>query len=282
MATLGLIGNRGFSSELCEDGRKRILKVLADLGIDVVALTPADTPYGTVESYEDAKKCAALFKANAGQIDGILVTLPNFGDERSVANAIRLSGLDLPVLVHAFPDEIDKMSQVNRRDSFCGKISVCNNLKQFNIPFTLTELHTVAPETENFKRDLLKFVAVCRVVKGLRKARFGQIGVRPVNFTTVRYSEKILEKYGISVEPYDLAEILGQIDRLKEGDPAVKEKVEALRNYVSTAGVAEEPLTKMAKFAVVLEELIKEHEWDGTAINAGRRWRSTTVLCPAL
>ncbi|NLW08994.1 MAG: fucose isomerase [Firmicutes bacterium] len=268
MATLGLIvGNRGFfPSELCEDGRKRILKVLADLGIDVVALTPADTPYGTVESYEDAKKCAALFKANAGQIDGILVTLPNFGDERSVANAIRLSGLDLPVLVHAFPDEIDKMSQVNRRDSFCGKISVCNNLKQFNIPFTLTELHTVAPETENFKRDLLKFVAVCRVVKGLRKARFGQIGVRPVNFTTVRYSEKILEKYGISVEPYDLAEILGQIDRLKEGDPAVKEKVEALRNYVSTAGVAEEPLTKMAKFAVVLEELIKEHEWDGTAI----------------
>src|SRR5690606_32187732 len=107
-----------------------------------------------------------------------------------------------------------------------------------------------------FKRDLLKFVAVCRVVKGLRKARFSQIGVRPVNFTTVRYSEKILEKYGISVEPYDLAEILGQIDRLKEGDPAVKEKVEALRNYVSTAGVAEEPLTKMAKFAVVLEELI--------------------------
>ena len=123
MATLGLIvGNRGiFPSELCEDGWKRILKVLADLGIDVVALTPADTPYGTVESYEDAKKCAALFKANAGQIDGILVTLPNFGDERSVANAIRLSGLDLPVLVHAFPDEIDKMSQVNRRDSFAGR-----------------------------------------------------------------------------------------------------------------------------------------------------------------
>ena len=268
MATLGLIvGNRGFfPTELCEEGRKRVLKVLAELGIDVVTLTPEDTPFGTVESYEDAKKCAALFKANAEKIDGILVTLPNFGDERSVANSIRLSGLDLPVLVHAFPDETDKMSQANRRDSFCGKISVCNNLKQYNIPFTLTELHTVAPEAGSFKRDLLRFAAVCRVVKGLRKARFGQIGVRPANFTTVRYSEKILEKYGISVEPYDLAEILGQIERLKEDDPAVKEKVAALRNYVATAGVTEGALTKMAQFAVVLEGLIKEHEWDGTAI----------------
>ncbi len=268
MATLGLIvGNRGFfPSELCEEGRKRVLKVLAELGINVVALTPEDTPFGTVESYEDAKKCAALFKANAGKIDGILVTLPNFGDERGVADSIRLSGLDVPVLVHAFPDEVEKMSVANRRDSFCGKISACNNLKQYNIPFTLTEFHTVAPEAESFKRDLLRFAAVCRVVKGLRKARFGQIGVRPVNFTTVRYSEKILEKYGIAVEPYDLSEILGQIARLKEDDPAVKEKVAALRNYVPTAGVTEKALTKMAQFAVVLEKLIKEHEWDGTAI----------------
>ena len=268
MATLGLIvGNRGFfPSELCEEGRKRVLKVLAELGIDVVVLTPEDTPFGTVESYEDAKKCAALFKANAGKLDGILVTLPNFGDERGVADTIRLSGLDVPVLVQAFPDEVDKMSVANRRDSFCGKISVCNNLRQYNIPFTLTELHTVAPEAESFKKDLLKFAAVCRVVKGLRKARFGQIGVRPVNFTTVRYSEKILEKHGIAVEPYDLAEILGQINRLKENDPAVKEKVAALRNYVATTGVAEDALTKMARFAVVLEDLIKEHEWDGTAI----------------
>lgn len=268
MATLGLIvGNRGFfPSELSEEGRKRVLQVLAELGIDAIALTPEDTPYGTVETYEEAKKCAALFKANADKIDGILVTLPNFGDERGVADSIRLSGLDLPVLVQAFPDETGKMSVATRRDSFCGKISVCNNLKQYNIPFTLTELHTVAPEAESFKRDLLKFVAVCRVANGLRKARFGQIGVRPVNFTTVRYSEKILEKQGISVEPFDLAEIFGQISRLKEDEPMVKEKIAALRKYVPTTGVDDGALVKMAQFAVVLERLITEHEWDGTAI----------------
>ena len=268
MATLGMIvGNRNFfPSELAEEGRGRVLKVLAELGIEVVCLTPEDTPYGTVETYEEAKKCAALFKANAEKIDGILVTLPNFGDERGVADSIRLSGLKVPVLVHAFPDEPTEMSIVKRRDSFCGKMSACNNLRQYNIPYSLTQLHTVAPEEESFKEDLLKFVGVCRVVNGLRKARFGQIGVRPVNFTTVRYSEKILEHNGIAVEPYDLAEILGQIDRLEDDEPAVKEQVEAIKGYASTAGVSAEALTKMAKFAVVLERLIQEHEWNGTAI----------------
>jgi L-fucose isomerase-like protein len=268
MATLGLIvGNRGFfPSELSEEGRKRVLKVLAELGIEAVCLTPDDTPYGTVETYEEAKKCAALFKANAEKIDGILVTLPNFGDERGVADSIRLSGLKVPVLVHAFPDETTELSIVKRRDSFCGKMSACNNLKQYNIPFSLTRLHTEAPETEEFKADLIKFVGVCRVVNGLRKARFGQIGVRPVNFTTVRYSEKILEHNGIAVEPYDLAEILGQISRLRDDEPAVKAQIEAIKAYVSTTGVSAEALTKMAKFAVVLDRLIEEHEWNGTAI----------------
>ncbi len=268
MTTLGMIvGNRNFfPSELAEEGRGRVLKVLAGLGIEVVCLSPEDTPYGTVETYEEAKKCAALFKANAEKIDGILVTLPNFGDERGVADTIRLSGLKVPVLVHAFPDETTAMSIEKRRDSFCGKMSVCNNLRQYNIPYSLTRLHTVAPEEESFKEDILKFVAGCRVVNGLRKARFGQIGIRPVNFTTVRYSEKLLEHHGITVEPYDLAEILGQIGRLKDDEPAVIEQVEAIKGYTSTAGVSAEALIKMAKFAVVLNRLIEEHDWNGTAI----------------
>ncbi|HEY8391107.1 MAG TPA: L-fucose/L-arabinose isomerase family protein [Capillibacterium sp.] len=268
MTTLGMIvGNRNFfPSELAEEGRGRVLKVLAELGIDVVCLSPNDTPYGTVETYEEAKKCAALFKANADKIDGILVTLPNFGDERGVADTIRLSGLKVPVLVHAFPDETNALSIEKRRDSFCGKMSACNNLRQYNIPYSLTTFHTVAPEDESFKADLRRFVGVCRVVNGLRKARFGQIGVRPANFTTVRYSEKILEHNGIAVEPYDLSEILGQISRLKDDDPAVKEQIDAIKGYAFPGGVTAQALLKMAKFAVVLNRLIEEHEWNGTAI----------------
>ncbi len=152
MTTLGvLVGNRGFfPAELCEKGRKTILAVLKEEGFDSVVLGPKETRYGSVETWGDAKKCADLFKAHREKIDGILVTLPNFGDERGVADAIRLSGLNVPVLIHAFPDEPGRLNLENRRDSFCGKMSVCNNLSQYGIPYSLTSLHTMDPESDEF------------------------------------------------------------------------------------------------------------------------------------
>ena len=124
-------------------------------GFKAVALSPEDTPYGSVETYEDAKKCAELFKKQRDEIDGIIVTLPNFGDERGVADTIRLAGLKVPVLVHAFPDDPNNLDAAHRRDGFCGKMSACNNLHQYGIPYSLTTLHTVAPETESFRQDFL-------------------------------------------------------------------------------------------------------------------------------
>ena len=196
MTTLGvLVGNRGFfPAELCEQGRKTVLAVLKEEGFDAVALSPKDTKYGSVESFADAKKCAELFKANRQKIDGILVTLPNFGDERGIADTIRLAGLDVPVLVHAFPDEPGRMGIAHRRDSFCGKMSACNNLTQYGIRYSLTSQHTMDPEWEEFRADLESFGGVCRVVRAMRKARFAQIGARPAAFVTVRYSEKLLER----------------------------------------------------------------------------------------
>ncbi|OUC07921.1 fucose isomerase, partial [Litorilinea aerophila] len=142
--TLGLIvGNRGFfPSHLCETGRAEVLQVLSDAGINVVTLSPEDTTYGSIESLEDARKCAELFDQHRKEIDGVLVTLPNFGDERAIANALRWSGLNVPVLIHAFPDDAENMTIADRRDSFCGKMSVCNNLRQYGIPYSLTTLHT--------------------------------------------------------------------------------------------------------------------------------------------
>ena len=268
MGNLGvIIGNRGFfPSKLCEEGRQSILRALGKEGIDAVVLSPDDSPFGSVESYAEAKKCAALFKNKRDEIDGILVTLPNFGDERGVADAIRLSGLDVPVLVHAFPDITSSMGIETRRDSFCGKMSVCNNLNQYGIPFSLTRQHTVDPDSEEFLFELKKFAAVCRVVKGLRHARFGQVGARPAAFITVRYSEKLLEKAGISVESIDLSEIFGRAWALDDKDPAVDGKVSRIQEYVTTTGIPIESQLKMAKFAVVLDSFIEEHELVGTAV----------------
>ncbi len=209
-----IVGNRGFFPDhLCDTGRQTILRILAEEGIDAVALTSADTPFGSIESLNDAQKCADLFKKNAARIDGVLVTLPNFGDERAIANALRWANLGVPVLIHAFADDATKMTIADRRDSFCGKMSACNNLRQYGIKYTLTTLHTVDPDTESFKADLRRFVNTCRVVRGLRNARIGALGARPAAFNTVRYSEKLFERSGISVETLDLSEIFGRCAR---------------------------------------------------------------------
>jgi L-fucose isomerase-like protein len=266
--TLGLIvGNRGFfPAHLCDSGRKTILKVLEEEGINAVGLTPEDTKFGSVESLADAEKCAALFKQHRDEIDGILVTLPNFGDERAIANTLRLADLKVPVLVHAFPDDARKMTLADRRDSFCGKMSACNNLTQYGIQFSLTALHTVDPESESFRADLRRFVSICRVARGLKSARIGLIGARPAAFNTVRFSEKLLERAGISVETLDLSEVYGRAARMKEGDPALKAKLEEMTAYVPTKGIPSESLTRMAKFGAVVDSWMQHYELQASAV----------------
>src|SRR5207253_9733242 len=194
---------------------------------------------------EEARRCADLFKQHREAIDGIVVTLPNFGDERALADTLRMAGLAVPVLMQATPDTPGRMTIRDRRDSFCGKMSACNNLSQFGIPYSLTTLHTELPQSDSFRRDLQWFLGVCRVVKGLRRLRIGAIGARPAAFNTVRYSEKILESTGISVETLDLSEVMGRIGRLKDNDAAVVERLQAIRAYVSTNSIPEAALVKM-------------------------------------
>jgi len=69
--------------------------------------------------------------------------------------------------VFAFnPDELNKMAPELRRDAFCGKLSVCNNLTQYGIKFSLTSQHTMDPTSPEFLSDLRQFASICRVVKG--------------------------------------------------------------------------------------------------------------------
>jgi L-fucose isomerase-like protein len=266
--TVGLIvGNRGFFPDhLCETGRQTILDVLETEGINVIALTPEDTPFGSVESLEDAHKCAELFKKHKDEIAGVLVTLPNFGDERAVANTLRFADLDVPVLVHAFPDDVAKMSIADRRDAFCGKMSVCNNLHQYGIKYSLTRLHTVDPLSEDFRADLHRFVSMCHVVRGLKTARVGAIGARPSAFNTVRYSEKLLERTGITVETLDLFELFGWVNDLEDGDAGVDHKLEQLKAYVPTQGIPDQALLKIAKLGFTIDRWMADTGLQASAI----------------
>ena len=262
-----IVGNRGFfPGHLAKSGRSEMIAAIEKAGYQAVAPGPDETRFGGIETRAEAALCADLFKKHRESIDGVIVTLPNFGEERGVADTLRMAGLNVPVLVQATTDTPGRMTISDRRDSFCGKMSACNNLTQYGIPYSLTTRHTEAPDSDFFRRDLAWFAAVCRVVRGLRRLRIGAIGARPAAFNTVRYSEKILEASGISVEPIDLSEILGRSVRMSDHDPAAVAKLEAIRRYVKTDGVPAEPLLKMAKLGAVIDEWMAQTDVTFSAI----------------
>jgi L-fucose isomerase-like protein len=254
--TLGVIvGNRDFFPDrLVAEGRTELLRVLDSAGIDAVVLDENATKLGAVETWQDSQKCADLFRANRDRIDGILVSLPNFGDEKGVADTIRLAELRVPVLIQASPDAAGRYGMGHRRDSFCGKISVTNNLVQCGVPFSLTERHTVAVDSDAFRADLARFVAICRVVNGLRRVRLGMVGARPNAFRTVRYSEKLLEASGATVSVIDLSDIYARAAKLADDDVRVAGKVGEIRAYADTGTTPPAPLVRMAKLAIVIED----------------------------
>ena len=262
-----IIGNRDFFPDsLVEIARLEIIELFKRLNINPVMLDSSTTKLGGVETYQEAQKCAELFKKNAENIIGVLVVLPNFGDEKGVADTLKLAGLNVPVLIQAYPDELTKLDQARRRDSWCGKISVCNNLYQYGIKYSLTTQHVIHPDEAGFETDLLNFIAVCKVVKGLRKVRIGAVGARPGAFNTVRYSEKILQRNGISVVTCDLSEILGKANKLTKDDGIVKDRLEKIHAYAPTGKTPSDALVQIAKLDVVLHQFMEEYALDATAI----------------
>lgn len=264
-----IIGTRAyFNSELAKDVRKQLLKTITDEGYDYVILPEDATVTGSssIETREDGLKCAALFRENRDRIDGIIVSLPNFGFEIGIINAISVGDLNVPVMVQACDDENDKVDLDSRRDAFCGKLSVCNNLYQYGIPFTDTTLHTYSIYSDLLAKDINKFAAICRTVKGLSHARIGAIGARPAGFQTVRASEKILQATGITVIPVDLSEILGTARKIDDSDEALLLKIEEIKKYAKVPEQYSDKLVLQAKFGVAVERWMELNAVDAVAI----------------
>lgn len=257
-----------FNSALAKDVRKTLLNVLTKNNYDYVILNEEDTTTGSgsIETREDGIKCADLFKNNRERIDGIIVTLPNFGFEIGIINAIQLANLNVPIIVQACDDENDKVDLDNRRDAFCGKLSVCNNLYQYGIPFTDTTLHTYSIKSPLLLEDINKFAAICRIVNNIRGARIGAIGARPAGFQTVRASEKILQRTGITVVPVDLSEIMGIADNIADKDKLLIKRIKEINNYAFIPKGFEAKLIKQAKFGLAVDKWIEENGIDAVAI----------------
>ena len=255
-----------FPSHLVRTAREETFALLDRLGYDYVCVSEDETEYGAIVTHQDAKICADLFRKASKAISGIIVVLPNFGEELGVSDAIEMAGLDVPVLIQSCDDDFAKLDMANRRDAFCGKISLCNNLRQRSIKYTLTSLHTCAINGSEFADDVERFAGICRVVTGLRGSRIAMLGARPGAFNTVRFSEKILQKHKIAVQTVDFSEII--FNALNYADQAkVDIKMAEIHNYGSIPEwIDNETMIKQAKLCLAISEKVEELDCDASTV----------------
>ena len=272
--TLGVvIGSRAFFSPApCRDARNEVLAQLAALDVDIITLPFEATANGAVQSIADAELYARHFKLHADRIDGLVICLPNFGDEIAIIELVNRAKLNVPILVQASNDEVTKVSVSERRDAFCGKISVTNNFWQYGVPFTETTSHSCDISSAEFGADLERFARLCRTVRGLRGARLGAIGARTGAFQTMRYSEKLLQAAGITVVTVDLSEMMGAAGAIADDDPDLLAKMAKIRAYGTIPGhITAAQVAKQAKWTLAVNRWIEENECDASAIQC---WRS--------
>ena len=170
-------GNRGFFPEtLIASARAEVKAAVEALGFKTLLLDENATRYGAVETADEGRVYAKWLADHKGEYDGVILSLPNFGDENGAIAALRDCGV--PILIQAYPDEFGKMDFLHRRDAFCGKFSVMDVFYQYKLPFTIFPPHTVHPDSPVFTEQLLKFAAVCRIVNKMKRFTIGAIGAR--------------------------------------------------------------------------------------------------------
>ena len=101
-------GNRGFFPEtLIASARREMTDAVKKAGHDYILMDESATKYGAVETKGDGLKYAAFLRANAGKYDGVILCLPNFGDENGAVPALQDAGV--PILIQAYRDKIGEM-----------------------------------------------------------------------------------------------------------------------------------------------------------------------------
>lgn len=258
-------GNRGFFPEaLIASAREQMIQVLDNLGYGYILMPDNATRFGAIETTEEGLKFASFLSENKGKYDGVILSLPNFGDENGAIAALRDCGT--PILIQAYPDEFGKMDFQQRRDAFCGKFSIMDVFHQYNLPFTIFPPHTVHPLTNTFSEQLKKFSAVCKVVKGMKRFTVGAIGARTTAFKTVRFDELTLQKYDIATETLDMSEVFRRTRAVSKSTSVFKDKKEKLLNYTGWTNVPSRKIDVLSQVSVALDDIIKEYRMDCLAL----------------
>lgn len=272
-------GNRGFfPGELVASAIEDFKRVLKANGHETLIMEGAGTRYDAVETPEEGRAFASFLSRHEGEYDGVILSLPNFGDENGAVVALR--NVKVPVLVQAYPDEIGKMDFSHRRDSVCGKIAMCNVLRQAGIRFTLTKSFAVHPDAPEFAEDLRLFAATCRVVNGMRNIYIGAIGARTTAFKTVRFDEIAFQKNGINIETFDMSQVFAAMDGAPADKVAAKKAV--YLEYADFAGIEDGKIESIARFGVAIDGLIRNYSLKAVAIRCWDELEKRYGVSPCL
>lgn len=279
-ATFALFfGNRGFfPASLMAGARKELPKVLEKLGYASLMMDESATRYGAVETPAEGETYAKWLKAHAGKFDGVILSLPNFGDETGAAAALRDAGV--PILIQAYPDEMDKMGPAHRRDSFCGKFSIMDVFCQYGIKFTALKPHTISPSDKRFAAQVDHFARVCKVVNGMKGLVVGALGARTTAFKTVRFDELALQRHGITVETFDLTDIFARIRSVNTASDAYKAKLKKLSGVTNWSGAPVAALEGAARLGVVLDKLADDCKLGAMALRCWTEMQEQIHVSP--
>ena len=274
-------GNRAlFPGSLQAAARKEMFEAVRARGHEVLVMEESATRFGAVETREEGAKFAAFLARNKEKIDGVVLCLPNFGDENGAVEAFR--DTNLPIFVQAYPDELGRMSPELRRDAFCGKLSIMDVFHQRGIKFTSLAPHVVSPSSETFARNLDHFDRVCRVVKGLKNLRVGAIGARTTAFKTVRIDELALQRQDINVETYDLSSVIARLKSIRSSSGAYRDKALRLREYSDWSGAPDEAFDTLVRLGVALDELVERDQLDCLAVRCWIEMQETLHVSPCV
>ena len=273
-------GNRGFFPEtLIASARSEMIEAVTKAGYKYIIAPEDMTRYGAVETKDEGIKYAEWLKSHEGEYDGVIMSLPNFSDENGAIAALKNAGK--PILIQAYPDEIGKMDFEHRRDSYCGKFSICDVFHQYQVPFTVLEPHVVHPLTEDFAKNLYDFAAICRVVNGMKNFTIGVIGARTTKFKTVRYDEITLQKYGITCDTYDLSELFYRVEKM-ERDARVEAKEKTLCDYTDFSCVPADKLTTLAKISLAIDDMMADYHLDVITLRCWEEMQTVLGVAPCV
>ncbi len=274
-------GTRGFfPSSLIKGAREELPTSLKALGHETIMLEERATPHGAVETVREGERYAKFLRENKGKFGGVILCLPNFGDETGAVAALKDAGV--PIFIQAYPDDLARMSPTERRDSFCGKLSIMDVFFQYGIKFTTRKPHVVHPASPRFEENIGYFDRVCRVANGMKGMVVGAIGARTTPFKTVRFDEVTLQKHNITVETLDLSDVMNRIQALSPSDGKFRDKAEVLKEYSSWDGVPQKAFDSLVRLGVVLDAVIDEYQMDAIALRCWIELQTQLGISPCV